>query len=66
MRAKSRRTSRLADVRCLRVIYVAGHLTAAEIDTDYAVKLDPALPISGGELLNAIEKALAAPPAPPR
>jgi hypothetical protein len=49
------------------VIYVTGHLTAAEIDTDYAVRLDPVLPktISGGELLNAIEKALAAPPSPP-
>jgi hypothetical protein len=26
------------------VIYVTGHLTAAEIDTDYAVRLDPVLP----------------------
>jgi CheY-like chemotaxis protein len=52
----------------LRVIYITGDPAAAEIKADDGAKLGPVLPktISSGDLLNAIEKALASPPSRPR
>jgi CheY-like chemotaxis protein len=51
----------------LRVVYISGSPVEVQL-VDKAPKFGPALPktISGGDLLNAIEKALAAPPSPPR
>jgi CheY-like chemotaxis protein len=51
----------------LRVVYISGNPVEVQL-VDKAAKFGPVLPktISGGELLNAVETALAAPPSPPR
>jgi CheY-like chemotaxis protein len=58
--------ARMARVRRpgLRVIYLTGRLTPAELDADGAAKFGPVVPktISGRELLDVVEKALKAPP----